>query len=294
MSLLSDTQGRPERVWSLVRLLDALGGRVTRDDLHSWMMPVSFRENDKSLSHVSQTLGSARSLGLVSDEGNEIKLELDLPDDITAFMDLVHQRLCTPHNEADRVLFHAYACVVLETERTRGTDWLTDQNTEQIASRINTVLVGNESERVFNNSKVPAWRAWMVALGLAFEGASGFPHLFPQPAERLLRELPAIVAKHGRGVEIRASTFMAEVAERMPYVDGGSIHTQIADQMQMPRRPGWIGNVLSEALRDLHDDRVIELISRADAPDSLSLAQETGSLLRSFVSVIIPDGSRSP
>ena len=70
MSLLSDTQGRPERVWSLLRLLQALGGRVPRSDVNTWMMPASFRDSEESLSQVTQTIGSARSLGLVEDDGD--------------------------------------------------------------------------------------------------------------------------------------------------------------------------------------------------------------------------------
>lgn len=297
MSLLSDTQGRPERVWSLLRLLDALGGRAARDEIDTWMIPASFRENEKSPSQVSQTVGSARSLGLVEDDGNDLVLRVDpLPEDMQAFTDLIHARLIDPQNEADSVLFRAYACVLLETARTGNTDWLVNQTLPDIAIYINRILVRGENgdQRVFNKDKAPAWRAWMVALGLAVQGGKALPYLFPQPAERLTRELPAIADAHGRGVEIPAATFMAELGRRMPYLDGGQVYTRVAAQIAEEHgwrlRAGWVSNVVSETLRDLHDEGAIELIARADSPDALSLHHEAGSPLRSFVGVIVRDG----
>jgi hypothetical protein len=298
MSLLSDTQGRPERVRSLLRLLDALGGRASRDEVDTWMMPGSFRDTEKSLSQVNQTVGCARSLGLVEDDGDALVLSVDpVPSDMQVFLDLVHARLCDPQNEADNVLFRAYACVVLETARTGNTDWLAKPKTiTEIAPSINRILAHGESDqRVFNTTKAPPWRVWMVALGLAVEGGNALPYLFPQPAERLTRELPAIADAHGRGVEIPAATFMAEVARRMPYLDGGQVYARVAAQFvevhRWQSRAGRVTNVVSEALRDLHDEGTIELIARADAADALSLHHEIGSPLRSFVGVIIRDGA---
>ncbi|KIG17584.1 hypothetical protein DB30_03065 [Enhygromyxa salina] len=216
------------------------------------------------------------------------------PNGMEAFLDLVHARLCDPQNEADDVLFRAYACVVLETERTGNTDWLA-QSSAAIATSINRILAHGESgaQRVFNNTKAPAWRAWMVALGLAIEGGNTLPYLFPQPAQRLIRELPAIADAHGRGVEIPAATFMAEMGRRMPYLDGGQVYARVAAQFAEVHswrlRAGWVTTVVSEALRDLHDEGTIELVARADAADALSLHREIGSSLRSFVGVIVRD-----
>ena len=297
MSLLSDTQGRAERVWSLLRLLDALGGRALSKDIDTWMMPASFRRDEASLSQVHQTVGCARSLGLVSDDKNHLVLMVDpVPANMQAFTDLVHARLCDPPNEVDTILFRAYACVVLETERTGNTNWLADQPISDIAIYINRILGlgGSGDQRLFNKDKAAAWRAWMVAVGVAVEGGRTLPYLFPQPAERLIRELPAMADAHGRGVEIPAATFMAEMGRRMPYLDGGRVHArvaaQFAEEYSWRSRAGWVSNVVSETLRDLHDDGAIELIPRSDAPDALSLHYEVGSALHSFVGVIIRDG----
>ncbi|MCA9713727.1 MAG: hypothetical protein H6713_17565 [Myxococcales bacterium] len=298
MSLLSDTQGRPERVWSLLRLLQALGGRASRGDVDTWMMPASFRDSDKSLSQVAQTVGSARSLGLVDDDGDELVLLVeDVPATMQGFADLAHYRLCEPLNDADAVVFQAYACVIVETARKGNSDWLAEQKAAEIANFINRVLVhGEDSDlRRFNKEKAPAWRAWLVALGLAFE-ASALPYLFPQPAERIARELPAIAASLGIDVEIPATKFVNELGRRMPYLDGGSVHKQLADRIaavhDWRQREGSLSNVLSEALRDLHDEGVIELRARADAKDALILDHDPGSPLRSFVGVVICGGRR--
>lgn len=300
MSLLSDTQGRPEGVWSLLRLLDALGGRAPRDDVDRWMMPVSFRSSDKSISHVSQTVGCARSLGMVADEARDLTLALaTVPQTIEAFSDLVHQRLIAPPNQADGIVLKVYACVVLQTTRTGGTNWLAEQTIPDIASDFNRVLMRGEDgdDRVFNQYKAAPWREWIIAMGLGFAGGgkNALPYLFPQPAARLLRELPALADDLGVGVEIPAATFMHALAQRMPYLDGGTTYTHVAslvaEEHGWQPRAGWISNVLSEALRDLHEDGKLSLVARTDAADSLSLSHDPASPLGSFVAVVIRDGA---
>ncbi|MED5370941.1 MAG: hypothetical protein VX899_08020 [Myxococcota bacterium] len=293
MSLLSDTQGRPERVWSLCRLLDALGGQARRDEVETWMMPASFRENEKSLVQVRQTIGAARSLGVVRDDGSEIALQVEvLPDSLPSFSDLAHGMLRDQPSDADIVMMRAYACVVLETERTDGTSWLAEQSDKQIADRIDEVLrTGEDIEtRLFNPTKIAPWRAWMLALGLGFEGGPALPTFFPQPAERILRELPKLRSESGTTGEIPASTFMSLLAARMPYLDHGAVSEEISSKMGYRLRPGWVSRVVSEALLDLHDDGVLRLVSRADAPDALSLVGDATSPVKSFVGVVLLDG----
>lgn len=294
MSLLSDTQGRPERVWSLLRLLAALDGRATTGDIETWMMPPPFRTAERSLVQVHQTVGCARSLGFVRDEDDTLVLDVVVPASLEAFGDLVHERLCHPPNEADRVVLRAYACCLAITEKAGGsTEWLTE-NADRIAGHLDDALqrIDPSPQRLFNATKAPAWRAWLVALGLAVEGAA-LPSLYPQPTARMARLLPTIAQTNGWDVEIPARTFVDELAARMPYLEGGSLFTEAASSCGFKPRPGWLGGIASEALRDLHDEGAIELRSRADARDALSLHAEAGARQRSVVGVVIPrEGAR--
>lgn len=295
MSLLSDTQGKPERVHSLLQLVSSLGGRAPKDQLLTWMMPRSFRNDDQSLVQVRQTIGCSRSLGLARDDGDDLVLDEDVavPADPLEFADLAHCRLRDAPSEPDRVVMLAYAYFVLETARTGSTNWIHDQSGEKVANQINAVLQRSAdpgADRLFNSTKYGAWRDWMVALGLGYEAGKTLPSFFPHPAERLARELRHIVRLHGKGTEIPASTFVKAVAVQMPYLDGGAVFEDVAGRLGWRPKGGWVTSVLSESLRDLHDEGVLHLIGRADAPDALSLAPDVSSPLKAFVGVVIPNG----
>src|SRR5437762_5592214 len=109
MSLMSDTQGTPERVWSLVRLLGAHGGEMPRHDVKEWLDPL---ERDTLGTAVANTIGAASSLGLVSTDNNgkSLRLEVsDLPRDIDCFSDWVHDRLAKlPGDDSDAIVLAAF------------------------------------------------------------------------------------------------------------------------------------------------------------------------------------------
>lgn len=287
MSLLSDTQGRPERVWSLLRLLDALGGRVARGAVDTWMMPPAVRAHDKSLSQVQQTVGCARSLGFVRDDGGDLVLAIDLPPSTDAFLDRLHDRLCDPPNREDELVLRAYACTLALTAGDGGsTKWL-EQKVAVIAGRIDAVAGDDKTAtRDFNSTKAPAWRSWLVALGLAVSG-DALPYLQPSPAARLARVLPGIADRFGWGEEIAAADFVAAVAERLPYLDGGDLWIDACRRCGVRLPPRQLSNTLSEALSDLEDEGRLTLINRADAGEAWSLHPESTRRHNAFVGVTI-------
>ena len=295
MSLLSDIQGRPEGVHSLLQLLAAFGGRLPRDEITTWMMPASFRREEKSVSAVSQTIGCARSLGLAEDRGSDVCLAVDtVSHDPGGFADLVHARLRDAAADADRVMFLAYAYFILRTEQEQGTGWIDDRSVKEVAGQLNSVLQvaeNSDEEGNFNSSKYPAWRAWMVTMGLGFEASTILPSFFPQPSERLGRELPALIAILGQGEEIPAFSFLEALAQRMPYLDGGHIYHEVAARMRWRPSGDALGIVLSEALRELHDEGRFELVMRGDAADAVSLAPDPIHKPSAFVGVVIHNGA---
>lgn len=294
MSLLSDTQGHPERVWSLLRLLDALGGSTPKEDIATWMMPASFRQSDDSVKNVQQLIGAARSLGLVVDKDGELALTIDrVPEDMIAFSILAHQKLREEPAEADAIMLQVYACIVLETERTGGTNWLNEHKSSEIADRINAILEkGVQTEtRLFNKTKLTAWRRWMIALGLGVEAGRILGTFYPHPAEGLSRELIVIREEHGSDKEIPAGVFIKALARQMPYLDGGSVYKDISDRLGYQPQSGRVSRVLSEALLDLHAEGCLRLVPRADASDALTLVSHATSAIRSFAGVVISGGA---
>ena len=71
MSLLSSTQGTPERVWSLIAALSASKGEIDRADAVKWLNPGFLKDNNEYSEKpdaFNQTLGAATSLGAIEAE----------------------------------------------------------------------------------------------------------------------------------------------------------------------------------------------------------------------------------
>src|SRR3546814_15399046 len=77
MSLLSATQGTPERVWSLVSVIAGNGGTLSKADAAAWLNP-GFTRNGESVqvkpTAFSQVLGAATSLGAVEADAATLRL----------------------------------------------------------------------------------------------------------------------------------------------------------------------------------------------------------------------------
>src|SRR5690348_2795759 len=129
MSLLSATQGSPERVWSVLRLLASHGGSLARDDMVAWLNP-EFERVDAGVSRqptaVTQTLDAARGLQLITTDAGVCALTCaDPPESFAEFSDFIHGRLSSAApNDPDRVILEALAWVVLAVERENGFGWL--------------------------------------------------------------------------------------------------------------------------------------------------------------------------
>lgn len=288
MSLLSDTQGRPERVHSLLKLLEAHGGKLGRQEIQAWLMPRALGKERTTAA--DQTLGAAKSLGFIKAEERRAEQELTVspvPEDPAGFGDLVHNRLLDAPNVADRVLFEAYAAVLVRCEQEQGTAWLKIDTVAEVSNFIRHALAGADGAKdQFNEEKSPPWRAWLVAMGMAWDTQEMGFH--PQPTVRLERELPEIGNLLGFDKEIPAAKFLAQVAQRMPYVDSGPVFEDMARRIRWSRGTPRLGVVLSETLRELHDDQVLQLVLRGDTTGATALAEDPTHKIQSFGFVVIP------
>jgi len=295
MSLLSDTQGTPERVWSLLRLLDASGGAMPFADLNTWMNP-DFRgkpADRDSQGALRQTIGAAVSLGVAEMTGrNQYRLAVDLPNSLDGFADLVHRRLATTSSDdADSVMFEAYGAAVALTEKHGGTSWA-GRTKADVAADIDHALRPDENrdgERRFNDTKYAPWVRWMTFLGLGYEVpvAGGRTAFFPYPAERLLCELTALTENLPPEREHEADVVLHLLSRPLPYLDGGRFFLDAAERLAVSLPPRSLTRVMSGALRDLHDDEWLRLAMLGDTASAYTLARDPAHPLRTFKTVLI-------
>jgi hypothetical protein len=270
VSLLSDIQGRPHTVRTLLDAMKHLGGILRDDELSRWFLPGVFEGPDpqKTATRVRQALGCARSLGWVETERRSVHrlTDLEIPTSPAAFLDHLHATLCRTDKVEDRRILEAYAVVVLQIEGERTTDWLEDWTNDHLADFIDAALRGGrkDGERLFNKDKVPSWREWLEAIGLGWNSQT-LGHFLPDPVVRLQRELSDLTTQFGVEQEIPPYDFLGAVGRRMPYLDRGEILNDISERMKRPLPTDQVSVVLARALRDLEQDGVIELVSRGDA-----------------------------
>src|ERR1044072_2507269 len=282
MSLLSDTNYSPQRIYALLRLLDTQDGQLVFDSIRTWLKPtmrgVEQKVSEENI-NIRQLLGATASLGLIeSPSQNQYKLATPVPPTIEAFADSVHDRLVRlDMNHADSIVLEAFAAVVVLTEAEQGTSWL-DVNAKDRAAKINSAVRAPEvdedieEKKRFNVTKFSPWRRWMVFLGLGVPMAKS--DLYPYPAQRLERELGRLRADETIPKALEVEAFIARIAERLPYLDSGRLFLASVDRVRLPPLGRRVSRVLSGALRDLHDDKRLVLDAIGDAKETYALTQE--------------------
>ena len=292
MALLAATQGTPERLWAIAKVLEAHGGSVPRSALQHWLRPrwdgvsdTTRDEKDRGL--VSQALQAASGLGLVGGR-DPIELQIaELPTEIAGFSDLVHGLLLAQEAQSpDADILHAYACVVVQTEKLGNRQWLSDWTATKIADLLTGALppkAVETNDQRYNPYRHPAWLRWIEFLGLN-ETLSSRTTLLSTTG-RLQRALRA--SDLPRDQAISPEAFLAWVAAQLPYLDGGTLF--LAAAKRMGHVPGQtVSRLLSMALRDLHEDEAIRLIApRGDAQLATTLATDLLSELKVFNAVTL-------
>ena len=283
MSLLSDTNHSPQRVFALLRLLDVQGGELDFETVKAWFKP-PFRggppqESDGDHTNIRQLLGAASSLGMIeSTAQNRYRLVGRPPETLAEFADAVHDHLIqVDWDNADSIVLEAYAAMVAITEVEEGTSWL-DLNTKDRAMRINDAVrhrvkeSEDENSKRFNSTKASPWKRWILFLGLGIPMSKS--DLYPYPVQRLQREIERGHAEKNVLGQIEIEPFLAFVSARLPYLDGGRLFQSAVDQLRLPPLERRLTRVLTAALRDLHDDKRLILETIGDAKQSYSLSGE--------------------
>lgn len=287
MSLLTDTQGTPERVWSAVCITAAEGGKISRDDLWAWLNP-DFIQNGQPRQTIGdahrQTVGAASSLGLLTLESGHYVLDGPVATDYVAFADDVHDRLCASgRDDPNFLMLETYAWLGLAAD-IRGTEWAAASDfADQVEAALGDPKAA-EGARRFNSTKQAQWRRWMRLLGLAVELPTRLS-FHPSVADRLRIELER--AELPVGSPLPATEVMTAIGRRMPYLDRGTLRADIAARCGLANDSARVSRLMSNALRDLHDEGVIELVSRGDATGYLDLSPDPFHPVQSVLTITL-------
>lgn len=294
MALLSATQGTPERVYSLVRVLSAHGGGLERNELFAWLNPRYVQEGQASRDEKSaadQTIQAALSLKLIDTSDRSIvRLLLDrIPASFVELSDLVHAKLSTMSDaDADAVLFEVLAWLTLQIEIEGSTIWVNEWSAQEFADRANEALTADEAEggdRRFNSTKRAPWRRWIEFVGLSTMLPTNQD--YPCVTSRLRREIGSCGLPFDQ--ELDAHILLGRISQRMPYLDGGRIFEQACRARDYRMPPRKVSRFLSVGLRDLEAEGVLKFVLRGDARENYELASDRFSKFQSFGAVVLSE-----
>jgi hypothetical protein len=285
MSLLSTPTGRPERVFSLISLVRALGGRVKSSDAKEWLAP-QYRSTEgsaqKSGERVREVFRVARDLNLLHADQDDWVSTVELPATRRGLALHVHTQLreLSPE-EPDAVLLRAYAWCVAYAE-VNGTASLITKTASELASEIAAGLGRTEEgddDKSFNTTKLSAWKDWMAFLGLGWNDLPGTTGFLPDPSRRIQEEL-LILTSHGKRVE--AELFVEGIAKLLPYLDGGLLFEEACAKGLSRPPKGRLSRILSQALRALEANEVLRCDMEGDAKKGIALFPDPLSLTNAF------------
>ena len=291
MSVLSSPQGTPERVWSLVAGLAALGGESDRKTFDALINPGYTKdgiEHRAKETLAADALGAASSLGLIETSRDRARLAVDIPfESPVALADYVHDRLASlKPGETDAPIVDGYAWVCAESDKRGNLEWIYDLGREEFVDVANKALVGDDKDkRPMNPTKVVAWRRWLSFIGLGIALPLTNAPDFPSPVNRIIREL----TRTGMAADttLSAEQFLALLAGRMPYLDRGRLFQQACQRIGHVPSPLRLGPLLSTALRDLHDEGMIRLNLSGDASTHVLLVDDPVHSMNAFTTVTI-------
>ena len=91
----------------------------------------------------------------------------------------------------------------------------------------------------------------------------------------------------GFDTELDPNTFLTALAPQMPYIDGGVLFNSIGSSLRMRTKTAQLSIVLSNGIRELHDDGVVTVKAPGDASDTIQLAPDPGHKLKYMKTIVI-------
>jgi hypothetical protein len=287
--LLNVAQVTPARLHALLRLVARLK-KPQREDILKLLQPdilfLGKQENEDE--EISTNYSSSRNVYLAAKHCNLIEETSDgtiqLVRDVESYLGsldkfrtLMQQRVWNATApEQNNYLLNLYtAWYIVQNEQVFTFD------DKAFETRFNEELFENADERTFNMTKFVGWRMWATFLGIGWSIKPGIVGtnreiLVPDATQRLLRILPLFSGKDGNRI-INFSTFMQELAQCCPELDGGILFDYCQGASHGGGQHGnYLSLALSTGLRQLHNTKYIELVRQPDATDIWSLYPADG------------------
>lgn len=273
MSLLTATQGTPNRVFALLRFLQEAKTTVTMETLANWFAPKNRADGAdvaRPKEALEQTISAARSLGLIPENAPIVVVD-NVPDTIQEFANIAHARLRgLPATDANAVILKVYAWFVLRAERDAAGLHRIDR--DSLVTEIDSAFPRSDAEdaKTFNTTKFKPWARWVSFVGLGVE----LPNtpFFPDPTERIRCELQDIAKAIGLNRDTEFRLVLDELRNRMPYLDSGPTFSEMVEQTGW--KPRYLSRVLSNAFRELHQEGMIRLTALGDSADRIQFSPD--------------------
>lgn len=276
---------------------------ISREHLISTCVPLSQsdRGNDKRKdlsSRASATLLRWTSLGLFAEDGDEIRLGVELkrgesPDSFSDRLPTVCRRLALSQDHGNPLWPDdgriSEEGVGLTADLCRGLAWCLSQDIYTLPSfygELENLITEQVKPGRFvflNDTRWPGLRDWARFFGFATGDDAGF---FFDPTSAIRSEL-AEVTKPGETMP--AAEFVARLSKRLQVLDSGSYRLVVEEALRPERwsapPTGHLSTALSFALRRLQKQGVIGLVTLADAGSRLTLTRQGGRTWESFTHV---------
>ena len=293
LSILSQPQGTPERVWSLVNGIQASGGKLSPEDFGALLNPGYVRDGAKVIAErtlAQDATGVSTSLRLIIKENNSFHYALEQSLNYETFPDTIHDLLVnTPDEEANSTILNAYAWLVAESHKQKDLSWSTFKDSKSFVEEMLDGLTGDDDDgaRPMNTTKLPAWRRWLLFLGLceSLPGPTSGPIWHFSPARRIKLELQRTNLPVGQ--TITGSELVRMIANRCPYLDGGRKYQQDCTKMGYVHAPRELSAAFTVGLRELEAEGVLEFGLLGDSSDALLLVPDPALRTNSFNRVTI-------
>jgi hypothetical protein len=284
---------------------------IPRDELISICVPISdsTKESEKDIdrdkekerdpaSRARMTLARWISLGLFAEEGNQIRLTVELARGESA--DAFAERLPTIcrdyalRQEQGLPLWPTDASVSEEgvgrtADLCRGLAWCLAQDIYTLPSPYTEIesLVKTQVQPghfiFLNDTRWTGLRSWARFLGFATGDSSSF---FCDPTMAVRSELKEIIHKKEL---LPAAEFVSRLAARLPVLDSGlyrrEVEQALKEETWKGAASGHLSTALSFALRRLQKQGTIALEILADADSKLTLTGQGGRTWETFTHV---------
>lgn len=264
----------PTQLEVVLDLLHALRNKTApSESVKMLLQPTGLPDLNPKRDQSANQLHAGKELGLIEQDGDgNLRLTYPIRDGnpsardaiVKAFDDVVLSSA-----EVEPWFGRLYGYVITNDE-----DWIPPEGAarKDLCSHFNAVLPGHiERINPLNDTKLGHYVRWYTYAGMGWRDPA--KRLIPDPTERLRRALPKIFAEARR---LDAAPFMTGLALACPELDGGALFMDaVADRYRQADRV--CTRALSSALRNLHDEAVIQL----DCPrDSQGWSLEKGGTVR--------------